>query len=318
MPGQFSVVWPKRRGPSDPWFRIGTLDVTTATAVAALSLVSFFVYAADKTLLRWVAFLPPDVAHGEVWRLITWPLLNQPDIWTVFSVFLLWWFGNQLEGDFGRVRFTKFILAVALVPAILTTGYYYLSGGLTISNLDSLGVINSRAITLVELGVFVAFIAEHASAKFFFGIPAWVMGAVIIAVDVLRYLGDRLFLALVFELVMAGSALLLVRAFGFGHDVPWVPLVRLPKFLVSDGSGKTTGKPRPTAAGRTRTVKKAKRSTAPTVGPWPGSTGGPVNSTQHDVDRILDKIASSGMASLTPEERAQLEAASRARRDKKA
>ena len=54
MPGQYSITWPNKRGPSDPWFRIGTIDVTTSVFVAAMSVVSFFVYAIDLTLLRWL------------------------------------------------------------------------------------------------------------------------------------------------------------------------------------------------------------------------------------------------------------------------
>ena len=36
MPGRFSISVPERRGPSDPWFRIGTLDVTTTVFVVIL------------------------------------------------------------------------------------------------------------------------------------------------------------------------------------------------------------------------------------------------------------------------------------------
>lgn len=310
MPGQFSITWPKRRGPSDPWFRVGTVDVTTTTFVVGLSVISFFVYALDKNILRWLQFWPEDVIHGQIWRLVTWPLLNEPDIWTAFSIFLLWWFGNQLENNLGRVRFAKFLLGCTVIPAVVATAYFYVAGGFTGSNVGSLLLINGQAIRLLELAVFVAYVAERPHARFFFGIPAWVLAAVFIGMDVLRYLGDRLFLALVFELAMAGVALLALRAFGFGQAVAWVPLVRLPPAMGGPGVA-TSRRSSPKPAKK----KASKGGAAPVVGPWPGST---VVASQQEVDRILDKIASSGMNSLTESEKAQLEAASRARREKKA
>lgn len=327
MAGQFSIVWPKRRGPSDPWFRVGTVDATTTTIIAVVSVFSFFVYAIDKSLLRWLAFYPPDIVRGQLWRLATWPLLNQPDVWTMLTIGFLWWFGNQLENDFGRVRFTKFVGCCVIVPAVVTTGYFYLTGGATISNLTSVGQINLEAIRLLEIGVFVAYVAERPTARFFFGIPAWILAAVLVGVDILRYLGDRLFLAVIFELLTAAIALVLLRAFGFGHAVSWVPLVRLPGFLTSDGSGKMA-KTRPTKVAKSKSSTgkgrgKTEGKSDPIVGPWAGSgsssgfgSGSTESATQHDVDRILDKIAASGMNSLTSDEKAALEAASRARRDK--
>ena len=302
MAGQFSIVWPKRRGPSDPWFRVGTVDVTTTTALVALSVVSFFVYAIDRFALLRLAFFPDYVASGQIWRIVTWPLVNQPGILVAFSIFLLWRFGNDLEAVFGRVRFLKFLLACTVIPALFTTlAHYVISGGGAIIGIQTLG-----------FAVFVAFVAEHPNARFLFGIPAWVLAVVIVGVNTLQYLGDRLFLSLIFDFVLLAVALLLLRAFGLGSSVSWVPIVRLPRFMGSDGSVKNV-KQRGVKADR---VKRTKGGTPPVVGPWPGSSGGVAASNQHEIDRILDKIASTGMNSLTAKERAELEAASKARREK--
>ncbi len=317
MPGQFSFSRPQRRGPSDSWFRVGTVEVTTTTFVAALGVLSFFLYALDKTLLGWFAFLPHKIVGGQIWRLALWPLLNRPDVWTAFTIFLLWLFGNQLELQFGRVRFTKFMVACIVVPAVLTTGCYYVFGGVNQSNFDSLGTIALQGIRLMELGVFIAYIAEHPGAKFFFGIPGWVIGAVVIAVDVLSFMGDRLWLALVFELLIAATSLVMLRGFGFGQSVPWIPLLPLPAFVVGT-SGKRNGGSRSSARPSKKSSKRVRRgekgSNSTVTGPWPGSGISPAS--QHEVDRILDKIASSGINSLSADERAQLEAASKARREK--
>ena len=39
--------------------------------------------------------------------------------------------------------------------------------------------------------MFLVFIAEYPFARFFFGIPAWAIGAVIVGIEVLQLLGDR-------------------------------------------------------------------------------------------------------------------------------
>jgi membrane associated rhomboid family serine protease len=305
MAGQFSIVWPKRRGPSDPWFRVGSVDVTTTTFLCAICVLSFFVYAVDKSVLIWLAFVPDSVSGGQVWRVITWPLVNPPGIMVALSIFLMWRFGNDLEGQFGRVRFLRFLIACTVVPALFTTlAQYLITGGGSVLGIQTLG-----------FAVFVAFVAEHPRAQFFFGIPAWILAVVIVGVNALQYLGDRLFLSLFFDFVLLAVTLILLRAFGFGHDVQWVPLVRLPDFMTSDGTGKKA-KAKPVKAARSKSASSKGRS-EPIVGPWAGSGSGPAaTATQHDVDRILDKIAASGMSSLTPAEKATLEAASRARRDK--
>ncbi len=315
MAGQFSIVWPKRRGPSDPWFRVGTVDATTATLGAALAVVSFFVYALDKSLLQWLAFSPDRITHGQIWRLATWPALNEPQIFTALAIGIFWWVGNRLEMDFGRIRFLKFLITCTLAPAIFATGYYYATGGLTYENAGSLVSIASQGIGLLVWAVLVAFIVENPNMRSFFGIKAWILASVLFGINMLQLLGDRYFLAVVFELLMVGCVLILVRAYGLGTNVSWVPLVRLPQFIISDGSGKKA-KVRPTKPARSKPAS-SKGKGEPIVGPWAGSGSGPAaTATQHDVDRILDKIAASGMNSLTPAEKATLEAASRARRDK--
>ena len=349
MAPQLRFQWPERRGPSDPWFRVGNIDVGTTAFVVGLGVLSFFLYALDKSLLGRLAYLPEEITRGQVWRLVTWPMVNRPDIFTAFTLLILWIFGHDLESQFGRIRFTRYLVMLIVVPAVITVGVYYLFGGANSSNLLSLATIAVQGIRLVELGVFVAYVAERPGARFFFGIPAWVLVAVFIALDVLQYLGDRLWLAIVFELVVAGLALVLLRSFGFGDGVAWVPKVPLPSFIVGPGgraksrtarspgtsrfggtarnparTGNTGSKGTPAAGPGRRGRSGAKAPGASgssgdtaggvVTGPWEGSSSAPVVN-ELEVDRILDKIAANGMASLSADERRALEEASRRRRD---
>ena len=329
MAPQLKFQWPQRRGPSDPWFRIGNIDVSTTAIVVALGVLSFFIYAVDKAFLFHLAYSPPDIARGQLWRLITWPMVNQPDIFTAFTLFILWIFGHDLEAQFGRIRFTKYLAMVVIIPAIITMGAYYVLGGDNGSNQLSIAIIAVQGIRLLELGVFVAYVAERPGARFFFGIPAWVLVAVFIGLDVLRYLGNRLWLALVFELLVAGMALVLLRSFGFGAGVQWVPKVGLPAFIVGEGVPRNRpssgGSSRPSRASGAKPSRRAGKSSTKTsgltsdssggvvTGPWEGSSSAPAS--EREVDAILDKIAANGMESLTSDERRALEEASRRRRD---
>ena len=51
MAGRFAYSKPNRRGPNDPWFRIGTLDIGSAALLGLMCAVSVLVYAIDKTVL---------------------------------------------------------------------------------------------------------------------------------------------------------------------------------------------------------------------------------------------------------------------------
>jgi hypothetical protein len=312
MARQLQFQWPKRRGPSDPWFRVGDIDFGTTGVLVILGVLSFFVYAFDKVALAHLAFIPSLISKLELWRLLTWPLVNQPDIFTALTLYILWLFGNQLERQFDRVPFTRFVLLLVIVPALITWGVAELlgfSGG-------------AGGIRFLELGIFVAYVAERPGARFFFGIPAWALVAVFIALDALRYIGDSAWIWLVFELVVAAVALLLLRSFGFGQGVPWVPRITLPRILTGMPKARTGAASRPKARKAAKPQKgSAGKKGGVVAGPWEGSSGSSGSSTgampvnQRDVDRVLDKIAAHGMDSLTADERHLLEEASRRKRD---
>jgi membrane associated rhomboid family serine protease len=280
---QFNV--PGRRGETDPWFTVGSVEVTTTVLVAALAGISFFIYAIDKTLLNSLVLFPDRVMHGQVWRVITWPLVNPPGIWPLLTLVLFWYFGRELEAQMGRIRFLWLILFMVVGGGIVAA----------LINVE----IPLAGFRFVELGVFVAYVAERAHARFMFNIPAWVMVAVIIGLDVLQLLGDRLFRYLVVEFVIIAIALLVSRAYGLASDAPWVPKLALP------GSG-TPGK------------KKGKRGKGKLAAVPSAPSGGPKLdlSAQVEMDGLLDKISAGGMDSLSSAERKRLEQLSKLLRGK--
>ena len=319
MANRFQISVPKRRSDDDPWFRIGSLDVSTTVLIIGLNVVVMFLYAVSNTFFYKLAMLRAFVTDGQIWRLVTWPFVTVPDIWAALGLAFFWFVGRQLEQQFGRGRFTKFLATIATVV-------------LALALLTDTPLVGMR---LIVLAAFVTFVAENPRMPFFFGIPAWILAAVYVGLDVIRYTGDKQPKLILLLLAAIGTALLLLRGYGWGSEVPWVPKLAIAPFL---GGPVTRRAPTKAAAvrpgktpktGRTRSRKGKSESTVVT-GPW-GERGTGTASTAAtpnprlgasgvvsaaDVDRVLDKVAASGMASLTDDERAILESASKNLRDR--
>ena len=317
MARRFPISVPKRRAEDDPWFRVGTVDVTTTVFVIALNVFVMFIYAVSNAFFFRLILFRPLVTNGEVWRLVTWPFATRPDIGAAFTLAFFWFTGREVERLFGRVRYTKFLVTIAVVTTLLALVVNVPVGGLR----------------FVVLAVFCAFAAENPRMPFFFGIPVWVIALVYVGLDVLQYLGDRESELLLVMIGAIGTALLLLRGYGRGSEVPWVPRLAIPPLL----GGPSNQTKRPTSGGNRGRAPKAGRGRkgpdgggSVVTGPW-GEKGtgtattaddsgprlprtGPLS--QADVDRVLDKVAATGLSSLTEDERAVLEQASRTLRDR--
>ena len=278
--------WPGLRQ-RDGWFRIGQLDVTTTVALIAAGIVSMFLHAFDRVLTAKLAYVGPLVREGEVWRLVTWPLYNPPDeIWVVLTFAFFWFVGHAIEDRLGRVAYTLLILAMTVVPAAVTTLFRFTA---------NTGI--AFGLGLLGTGLLVLFAASMPHVPFFFGIPAWVVAAVFVAIDVLKLLGDRVWgrLALLAGVILV--ALIGGRMTG---------LVEVPE---------RAPRPRRTAA------RSGARTPGGGVirGPWgdapatePPRPAERLRATdQAALDRLLDKIASGGMDALSADERDELNDLSR-------
>ncbi|MEY2754575.1 MAG: hypothetical protein RJB65_933, partial [Actinomycetota bacterium] len=159
MSGRFSISFPGRRDRDDPWFRVGTVDVTSALLVAGLCLLSMFVWAANRDFLEPLVLYSDGLWSGQIWRVITWPLANEPTIWTALNVLMLWFFGRELERMIGRNRFLWLLVLLTMLPGLVWIGV----------GIDS----DLYGIRQVEIAVFCLFCAEMPNVRFFGGIKAW-------------------------------------------------------------------------------------------------------------------------------------------------
>lgn len=213
MSGRFSYSSPESRYGGTPWFKVGDVDVGTTVLVAGACVLSLFVRAVDVDLVRPLVLFSDRVLDGQIWRLATWPFANiDISIWTVITIAIFWYFGRELEGMLGRNRFAIFLVILTVVPAVVAV----------LVDLDVWG------IDYLELGVFLVFIAEYPFARFFFGIPGWVIGAVILGLQFLVLLGNRDSDGLAFLVMIIVTAGIAARSYGLATHLPWIPRLPLP------------------------------------------------------------------------------------------
>ena len=298
MAGRFSFSSPESRYGGPPWFRVGDVDINTTVLVAAACVLSMFVWAADPDLLAPLVLEPSEVRGGEVWRLATWPLANPPSIWTVITVAIFWYFGRELEGVLGRNRFATFLLILTIVPAVIAT---VLDLDLYLS---SVGVSGVGGLNYLELGVFLTFIVEYPQVRFFFGIPGWVIGVVIVGIQVLQLMGLNQYHSVLFLFLVIATAAMTARSMGLASSLPWIPKLPLP----GSGDG-SSGRGRGRSSGRGRAKKRGSSGQTVVDGPWQGRSSAPSPDTaaaQAELDALLDKISAGGLDSLTADEKRRL------------
>jgi hypothetical protein len=160
--------------------------------------------------------------------------------------------------------------------------------------------VPQAGIRTVELGVFVAYALENPRTRFMFNIPAWIMAAVIVGIEVLQLSGNRDGGGIVLLFVLLATAVVMLKSLGMGSDLPaWVPRVPLP------GIVGPKRKPGPTKRAKDL-IKRAEKAEASvtdisTMRPMEVSPEAK-RARQAKIDGILDKISAHGINSLDEEE----------------
>jgi hypothetical protein len=279
------------RGADDGWFRLGSIEVTTTVLVVVLSIASVIEWAFEGSfgpVQSHLALTPDSVGHGQVWQLLTWPIAYPFGIglFGILAVALFWYFGTDIESRLGKRRMAWFLGLITVGLGLLWVGLVELT---TISNGDLSGAFQLDGINQIELMVLLVFIAEYPDRRFFFNIPGWVVGVVLIALYVLDYVGNRQWLYLLDFLLGLVLTAVVAKSLGLMSEWRQVPSLSFHRHR--------------------RTPRRRRRAASgPTVvqGPWQPPTTPPVSRDQAALDALLDKISATGMDSLTDAEREQL------------
>lgn len=287
------------RGPNDPWFRIGTLDVGTTVLWTILSVVAMLFGAATMRTPLADAFMldPEQILHGEIWRVVTWPF-SYPGgvgIWPLLAIVMFWYFGKDLEEHLlGRSRMLQFVLSVTVIFAVVAVAIHAIFG-----NNGSL-VVDSTLST-VELVVLLAWIGEWPHRRFLFNIPAWVFGAVILALSLIQYLQYGVWWMALYLVVGLMLSTVAARSLGMLSEHHALPKLHLPHRNRRRGTARHQHGP------RARRIHRHP-SQGPTVvaGPWEGSAAQSGSADQARMDALLEKIHEKGQASLSKSEQKEL------------
>ncbi len=217
--------------------------------------------------------------HGWLWQPFTSALVHPPGTaWDTFNfaveMYMLWMFGREVERFFGRTNFLKLYLLLCLVPTVI------------VLLMGSMGPAVYYGSFCADFAIFMAFATLYPRAQMMFALTAWSVALILSAVVMIPDIAYRSWTHLLIFVASLATAYLFVRyekgelTFpSFRFQLPR----RKPKFHVV---------PRP--APPVQRVKLTQSSAA----------------SMDDVDALLDKIARTGLSSLSAAERARLERAS--------
>jgi membrane associated rhomboid family serine protease len=221
-------------------------------------------------VLNWLIFTSDHVLRGQVWRILTYGFVNPPSLGFVIDMFMIVWFGRELEKFFGRRTFLHLYAGLYLITPLLFTLI-----GLTRPMAYS-GATGAFAL-------FVAFATLYPNVPLIFNILAKWAAVILVGIFTLMALAGHDWVGLVSLWATVGFAFAFVRYHQGHFTLPrfrWP--ARKPKLRVLPDLPANKAEPRRVS---------------------------PSSASMAEVDALLDKIAKSGISSLTGPERAKLDAA---------
>lgn len=303
------------RDEQGPWFSLGQLEVTTTVLVVLLWAVGVIIWAGEgpsRSITSELVLSTDQVATGEAWRLFTWPFSHSGfGLWDIINAAVFWYFGSDLERQTGRRAFAWIIgastVAIGLAATLLGT---VLSSPTVLYDIDLLG-----------LTVILLYIAEHPQRPFFFGIPAWVIGAVIVTLELVNDIGNRDWTRLLAILLASGVIAVVAKRNGLLLMYDQIPDLKLPgadaraerkaaKPKAARGKSSGSAKPSGGLAGKFGRREEAEIVAMPTAPQRPRRmpvVPDDVSADDLALDALLDKISAGGIDSLSEAERKQLD-----------
>jgi membrane associated rhomboid family serine protease len=275
-----------RIGEEEPLFHLGEFPVRLITLLvalhsAAMIAVSLVLASGHGAWIDLLVYSSSAVAHGQVWRLVTYAFVAVPSVWFLFEMLMLWYFGREVENGIGWKRFAVLYAGLILLGPLLLQTFGYAGIPQTFAGAQE-----------VNFAIFAAFVAMHPGAQFFFGVAArWVFLG-LLAISSLQRLADHKPAEVLVLLSSSLLAILLMRRAGFEE-----PLLG-EHFRWSIPGMKRAANAFPATAAAAREKNRGKNTPASAM-PDP----------EQEMDRLLEKISRKGIGSLDAAERAALEQA---------
>lgn len=248
--------------------------------VASMLVTTVLLFARAGGVLDWFGFISGSVLQGQVWRILSYGFVNAPSLGFALDMVMIVWFGREVERAVGRRVFLQLYAGIYLVkPLLLTALAPFFATRFA-------GEVGSFAL-------FIAFATLFPNVPLLFNILAKWAALVLVGISVLMALAAHDWIGLIELGATCGFAHAFVRYQQGTFRLP-LPRIRIRKREPSL---------RVLPEQKSRPVS-APASAAVTAPPAPAKGG-----SMAEVDALLDKIAQQGIRSLTPAERAKLEAA---------
>jgi len=261
------------------WMGRYPVDVTTLLVgvhVSCAILTAFLFAIGSAGVLNYAMFDSAQIwMHAQIWRLVTYAFIHPPTgyalLWFAIEMYMLYFFGREVERFVGRRAYIWLYALLLLVPALILTLW-----GLTTHT----GLAGSGAL---HFAVFAAFVTLYPNVQFFLRIPAKWIFLILAAIGTLSALAAHDWQDLVVFCVSIALAFFFIELNGAGPELAWWNAVKArlaprPKYHVL---------PKP----RARTASSRSES----------------EDVYASIDPILDKISKLGIGSLTASERRQLD-----------
>lgn len=286
---------------SQPLGHFKGYPVYLATVLVAVHVLSMLIgVASPQTFIQGMMFAPGWFGSwAEIWRWVTYVFVQQPSIWFILEMFFMFRFGIEIEKVFGRRALAKLYAGLVLLPPLLVTLAYLATGG--------------PGYPLAGTGfshfcLFLGICMLYPGALMFCSIP-WltlkVAGSLLLGIYILMDLAARSFGHLGLMLANVVLTYIILRQAGL-----------TPRFeAIQDALRNALPSPKPkaqpsrlTGGASPKASSSSSRYYEPKIKPKPDLA--PERKAVEEVDAILDKIARSGMESLTAAEKAALQNAS--------
>jgi len=218
--------------------------------------------------------LPRSIYQGQIWQIVTCSFVNLPSFFTLFSLFFLYIAAVEVEKYIGRARFLTLFGIFLLTPIIAYSAWAVLLR-------DSYPLYGDY---FVSVGFFIAFCTLYPGLQWLGFLSLRWLGVISYGIGAIMYISQGDWLSFFTLTLVCLAAFGYIRFLQSGLELPNIPnpfrALRRPRF---------------------RVVSKPSSRSAPTA-EFRQTDG-------NEIDRLLDKIAKYGLASLSAKERESLERA---------
>ncbi|WP_242333924.1 MULTISPECIES: rhomboid family intramembrane serine protease [Anaeromyxobacter] len=123
----------------------GRVPAAVGLLIVAMAVVTIGSWL-DRRLLALLAFDPPSVVGGQVWRLLTWVFVQDSPLTLFFAGFMLWWLGQQLVFTWGERRFLLRFLGITVGAGALATLVAIVYPPAAIAHIDAWPTVNALLV----------------------------------------------------------------------------------------------------------------------------------------------------------------------------